>query len=512
MKYDVIIVGGGISGFMTAKHLVDEGINNILILEKNKYPFGIWDRRNPHSCLKSTVTVSSKLYMSISDFPMDEYHADFLPCDFVLDYYEKYANHFKLFPYLKTNVDVIKISKKNNIWYIDAKSLRYVANNIVIASGSNNDCLNIPSESYYENFTGDMYHADQIKQIRHKLYNKNILTVGLSDTASDIAMLLYRENKVTMSTRRGKWFQQRGNVYNAYDTFYSRTMDKYLKCIHGKTNVTKAIGVEFLMSKGGSGVDIWQPKCNYLNSIYVKSRDVIDEVIKGNIIPKKRIVDINDKMIKFEGDKKEHRFDTIIFCTGYKGNNCFGFLERKYIGDRYLHIFVPGDSSIFFIGFVRPYLTSIPMLVELQSRYIAKVIAKKVKLPTKNQMLELIKEGKMKQIIEFPCDYKRVPFIVDPYDYSNTIANKIGAMPNFTKLFKEDISLWYIAMFRSWNHHVYRLNDKREYAIEQLKKVEYGHTHMGLGMLIVHIILWNKDRILALIILIIMYNVIINKK
>ena len=74
---------------------------------------------------------------------------------------------------------------------------------------------------------------------------------------------------------------------------------------------------------------------------------------------------------------------------------------------------------------------------------------------------------------EFPCSYKRVP-IIDPYDYSDMIAQKIGARPNLVKLFFTNRSLWEKIMYDSWTHHIYRLNDpdpkKVKIAIDNIEK------------------------------------------
>lgn len=72
MTYSTIIIGSGISGIFTLKHLIEEGNKNVLVLDKNPEPFGVWNRKN-HPCVyENTHTVSSKLYMTISDFPLPE--------------------------------------------------------------------------------------------------------------------------------------------------------------------------------------------------------------------------------------------------------------------------------------------------------------------------------------------------------------------------------------------------------------------------------------------------------
>lgn len=463
MIYNVLVVGGGISGVMSLKHLLDEGENNIIALNKNPEPFGVWNIKNHPSVLEFTYSVSSKLYLTISDFPMDKKISEFPHHSVVLDYYKKYADHFKLLPYIKNNVEIIKVKKINNIWHSYTKDAVYKSHKIIIATGSVNKCLNYPSDKFFDNFTGEKYHADNFKYYSEKLVNKKILVVGGSDTACDIAVYLSdKNNKVTVSMKNGRWFQPRfAGANNSTDTYYSRIIDHLIKNVVGKKFIHDHFGMKIIdkyYGSYGSGIKEWEPKCHYLNDYYVKSRDIVDAVAKGKIEPRKYIENINGNEIKFIDNKKISVFDVIIFATGYNTKGCFDFLEKNY-DKKYKHIFIPEDDTIFFVGYVRPYLTSIPMLVELQTRWVSKVITQKVKLPLKKNMIEEIEEDFIKSKKEFPCSYKRIP-IVDPYDYCNMIGKNIDAIPNLVNLFITNNKLWTNIMYTSWNHHIFRLNDK----------------------------------------------------
>lgn len=462
MIYNVLIVGGGISGIMSLKHLLDEGETNIIALNKNPEPFGIWNINNHPSVLEFTYSVTSKLYLTISDFPIGKEVSEFPHHSVVLDYYKKYADHFKLLPYIKNNIEVIKVKKINNIWHCYTKDAVYQSYKIIIATGAVNKCLNYPSDKFFDNFTGEKYHSDNFKDYSKKLVNKKILVLGGSDTACDISVYLLDKNKVTVSMKNGRWFQPRFfGAKNSADTLYSRSLDLIIKNIIGKKYVNTNFGlkdVSFYFGSYGSGIKEWEPKCDYLNDYYVKSRDIVDAVAKGKIEPRKYVENINGNKIKFIDNKTISEFDVIIFATGYNTKGCFDFLEKSY-DKKYKHIFVPEDDSIYFIGFIRPYLTSIPMLVELQTRWVSKVITKKIKLPHKMKMIEGINVDFEKSKKEFPCAYKRIP-IVDPYDYCNMIGKNINALPNLFNLFLTNNQLWTNIMFDSWNHHIYRLNDK----------------------------------------------------
>ena len=84
-----------------------------------------------------------------------------------------------------------------------------------------------------------------------------------------------------------------------------------------------------------------------------------------------------------------------------------------------------------------------------------------------------IKNDILNQQKEFPCASERLKTIVDPYDYCNLIANNIDSNVNMFTILITDPYLFYMILFDSWNHHIYRLNDKdtekQKIAIENIK-------------------------------------------
>jgi dimethylaniline monooxygenase (N-oxide forming) len=475
--YNTIIIGSGISGIFTLKHLIEEGNTDVLVLDKNPEPFGVWNINNKPSVFENTYCVSSKLYMTISDFPLPEKTPEFPHHSIILNYYKDYAKHFDLYPYIRQNCTIHTIRKENDKWTIRTNDKTYYASYVVIATGTVNDCPNIPNDEFYKNFTGEMYHSDEYEKIKN-VEGKNILIVGGSDTASDCAMELKNKNNVTVSIKNGAWFQNRNVGANEpADMVYYRTLDFFIKNFLGKSYINDYVhdNVEFWWGNGGTGIDIWQPKCNYLNSYYVKSREVVGEISKGSIIPQNGIKNIDKKKITF-ATRDSDDFDIILFCTGYKPLKCMKFLSHEIVeSNKYKHIYCRDDPSIMFVGFIRPYLTSIPMISELQSRWISKFICGNVMLPSLEIMDFQIKTDAIDQQKEFPCAYDRLKTIVDPYDYCNMIADKIDANINTIKLFFDSPTFLYIVLFGSWNHHVYRLNDnsieKRNIAIKNINAV-----------------------------------------
>ena len=476
--FETIIIGSGISGLMTLKHLKEKNHQNVLVLEKNDSPFGVWNIKNHPSVLPETYCVSSKLYMTISDFPMSDEIPEFPHQSDILKYYYQYAHKFNLLKHIKYHTNVKKVSKYKKIWYLETNKGLYRAHNLVIATGTVNHHLNMPSEDVYQKFTGKIYHADQFKSIRGQLTNKKILLVGVSETSCDLALILKGNNQVTMSSRNGVWMQARTLGANSpADMLYNRYSQQCINIL-GKKLYNKTFFVPFsetflkMWGYNGHGIEEWKTDSDYLASIWNKNRDILTYISKGQINAQGRIIDIDNKTIFFANKKKED-FDIIIFGTGYKPFGGVDFIDKKYYRYLYKHIFSYEDPSLYFVGFIRPFVTGIPMISELQSRWIAQeIVSRNSKLPSKKKMFKIILYDQKKQNLNFPRYAGRVTTLVNPYDYCDMVAKNIGALPNIWKLLFTDIKLFNKLEFHSWNHHIYRLNDdepqKRKIALENI--------------------------------------------
>ena len=63
--YNTIIIGSGISGLFVLKEMKDKNINDVIVIDKNKNPFGVWNIQNHPSVMDNTYSVSSKLLKEI---------------------------------------------------------------------------------------------------------------------------------------------------------------------------------------------------------------------------------------------------------------------------------------------------------------------------------------------------------------------------------------------------------------------------------------------------------------
>jgi len=229
--------------------------------------------------------------------------------------------------------------------------------------------------------------------------------------------------------------------------------------------------LELMWGKGGSGVDVWQPHCRYFHGFLNKSRDVVDKVALGKVQPRGEAVRIEGTKIWFKGRDQPDVIDRIIFATGYHTNLPFLPEEMTYF-DAYKYVFDVDDPSICFIGTVRPMIGSIPALAELQARWAAKVYTGQAKLPSNDQMREIVKKDKLRHKRVFPQDDRSLPALVNHWEYSDVVAAHFGAKPNLTKWFFRSPRRWWKIASAPWSGFLYRVEDPktRELAFKHIEE------------------------------------------
>jgi len=500
--YHTIIIGSGISGLLVLKELKERGIQNVLILDKNPHPFGIWNVKNQLSVTKNTYSISPKLYMTITDFPMKKTVPSYPHHSDILNYYHDYAIHFKLLNHIRNNQAVSEASKQNGKWNVQTSDgNEFWAYNLVVANGSvNSDCLNGSQFDQLGEFSGQLYKSknltsNQQNKLQNKLMElsgKKILIIEMDNIGMKLAKTLKNNNTVFVSSQS---IQTENRAKQASELFYSRYFDFIIKHITGKKILYKFFSKTFMKfmwgSNGNNGINAWKPNHDNLSGYHVKNKTLIKSLSKNAFKLKPSVKKINGSQILFKDNSLE-KIDCILDCSeddNEKTNKCFSFLKmttnsttRDLSKNLYKHIFSPYDQTLYFCGFIRPYLTSVPMLAELQARWIGQEIHSGNKgLPSKITMLKEIQKDRKKDQKEFG-DHNQV--LVNPYNYSGMVASKIKAVPSWIKLFFTNFQIFFVSLFFSWNHHFYRLNDtskqKQKLAMDNIMENSKNCSSIGI--------------------------------
>ena len=477
MDIKVAIIGGGFSGIYALKYCVQEKLK-CKLFESSDSIGGVWkyNKNQSGGVLKNTHASSSIAFLHPTDFPFPEDTPELPHHSLIYEHLEKYIDHFNLRKYIQLNTYIKHIIKKNNKWIVtyfkNENEINEIFDKVIICTGIHQK-PHIPKDKYYENFPKEkIIHSHYYEENKEKFKDKNVVIIGGGETAHDIAceLAIYAKH-VHMSIRNGQWFQ--GKIISTdevADLYFNRFMyyiwGKPYQALIGWTN-------ELAWGNGGTGVKEWQPKTPYSTSFLSKGREHIIWISKGKITPCGKITTIKDNIVNFETCNVAA--DYIILCTGYENTHLKTLLPKTdYDKHKFKLVFDPDDLSLSYCGFIRPIITSIPLICELQARVISKVYSNQIQLPEKNEMMKIIQTDLNIRKQKFQKDWHRLKYLVIPYSYSDELASLIKCKPNMLKLFFTNNYLWRIVFFYPWSQFHYTINSDneeiRKIALHQLEK------------------------------------------
>jgi len=497
----IIVIGAGWSGLYAAKWFIEEGLKDVIVLEKTNDVGGIWVYRENHpgGCYLKTRTTASKAYLHASDFPFSEEVGHFPDHRDVLKFLNDYADHFKLRDYIQFKTHVHKVRKtKDGKWkvvsfvgadlnedprVVGKKQINYY-DIVAVCSGQHQVPFSPIEDEPYKHYKGEVSHAHFYKHPTPDMAEKSVLVVGGGESASDVAAEVCEVAPVTyMSIRQGVWFQDRTvGAHQPADMVFTKHQ-RLLGLSDFQSWLIwlgRYIMLELMWGKGGSGVDVWQPHCKYFHGFLNKSRDVIDKVALGKVQPRGAAVKVDGKCIWFKGRKEPDVVDLIIFATGYRPN--VPFLKGNLIPSRaYKLVFNPHDPTLCFIGSPRPMIGSIPALGELQARWAAKVYSGQVSLPSSDEMIRILEADRLRHKRVFPQDDHSLPHLVNHWEYSDEIGAMFGAKPDLVRWFFRNPFKWWMIISAPWSAFLYHVNDpkRRDEALKNIEKHTWLPNHFS---------------------------------
>lgn len=424
----VCIIGAGSSGITAAKALKEKGIT-FDCFEKGSNIGGVWRFNNDNglsSAYRSLHINTNRVVMAYSDFPMPYDYPMFPHHSDIIEYFENYVEHFKLREHITFNTSVTDVIRNSdgsyNVTLDNRQSFDYQY--VIVANGHHWN-PRFPTPAFKGEFTGEILHSHYYREAE-QVQNKDVLVVGIGNSAVDIACEAARQHKgkVVISTRSGAyitpnwiWSMPFDNLANPLTAKLPLWLQRFL------LNTT-------LWLARGKQEDYGVPKPNrpVLSEHPTLSQDLLNLSGRGLIKFKPNIKEFRGKTVVFE-DGTEQDFDMIIYATGYKIT--FPFLkhyaefdieETNNIG-LYNKVIHPAYKNLFFLALIQP-LGAIMPLAEIQAKWIAKIIKGESKLPSKEAMLKTIEVDKQ----EIAHRYKQTPrhtLQVDFYTYKGIIEKEM---------------------------------------------------------------------------------------
>ncbi|CAI2366805.1 unnamed protein product [Moneuplotes crassus] len=376
----VAIIGAGVSGLISARHLKD--IAHIKVYESKQDIGGCWlyteesERNHPdldsNAYYKLYGNLHSSLYHNLlTNIPKecmtwkDHYHHEdtpyIMPSETFLEYIREYVDKFELTQYIEFNRAVTSLrrveeteenSHKFKIEHVhtntkeESEVVEEYFDYVMVCNG-HFSTPKIPDFKGKDNFKGFQMHMHELRKMEPEDFDdKNVLIVGSCFSAHDLVInILFREDTKDLVHPKKVFITSRSTT---------------------------------LLEKSEDYKDIQNQ-----NLLEIKSGN-IDEIKEDSVV---------------FGDGSEEQIDTIIYATGYKYSFPFIDPDQKivefdskgtngsYFGPLYKKMFCINEPNIFFIGVVERILI-IHSTYERQILLAKEVIQGKITLPSKQEMLE----------------------------------------------------------------------------------------------------------------------------
>ncbi len=105
----VCVIGAGPTGIAAVKALLDQGYHNVVAFDRGSDVGGNWvfdDSAGHSSVFETTHIISSKAFSQYDDYPMPEHCPDYPSHWLLADYFQSYARHFDLYPFIRFGTSV----------------------------------------------------------------------------------------------------------------------------------------------------------------------------------------------------------------------------------------------------------------------------------------------------------------------------------------------------------------------------------------------------------------------
>jgi len=407
---DVVVIGAGISGILSAKYLKEEGLA-FIVLEQSESFGGLWNERSWVS--DQTEAITSNCFTEISDFPLPEEFPTFLKKEHFVKYIALYVEHHKLRAFIRTGELIKSVSKQLDFtdnWIVYSTMRSYRCRSVIISTGLNYDPRPLPP--MFDLFAGKCMHPSNFNEdSKDAIKGSNVLIYGNGETAFDAACRVKDEaSKTVLCVPGGTYFTAKdltegtASLGRTLPDWFNPITDQHsslavtsltlLTTPHMKPLLRGFYGMEAAMSmasKFGHSIDCWNPDYSFYYGSYVgKNAQVLPAIRQSQIIPKRDVAQVSGKTIALD-DGSCHSFDVIVYSMGFRTFDKTPFVDVPK-EELFLNTFCARDPSLAFVGFCRPKMGSSFAVSEIQARAVARTLSNRISLPSREDMLDDCKQ------------------------------------------------------------------------------------------------------------------------
>lgn len=380
------IIGAGCSGLTAAKALLEQGVPYDHF-EMGAAIGGNWRYGNDNgrsSAYRTLHIISSRENMQFSDFPMPEDFPDYGHHSDVLDYFERYAEHFGVTKRITFNTKVTRVvPAANDAWDVttrgpDGEEATQTYGAVLIANG-HHWCPRTPD--FPGTFDGEAMHSHDYRE-PHELAEKRVLVVGMGNSACDIAIDACRiAGRTVVSTRSSAHIIPKYLLGRPTDHWTSIVTDRLPAW--GQAAILRALTYLTAGNQERYGVPL--PEHGVMAAHPTLNQEFLAYVGHGRVKVRANVERLDGDGVVFADGTRE-AFDLIIYATGYHIR--FPFLPDRVfaVGEDnelslYRNVVDPSQPGLYFVGLVQPIGAIMP-LSEVQGQWVAGLLAGEMALPS----------------------------------------------------------------------------------------------------------------------------------
>ncbi len=357
----VCVIGAGASGLAAIKNLREQGFA-VDCFERETSVGGAWNWRHARSPVyASTHLVSSKPFTQFPDFPMPDDWPDYPHHALVLDYLDRYCEHFGLREHVWFGTEVTRVEPADGgYWDVTTRGARggtertqrYGA--VVVANGHNW----FPKQPEYEGlggYRGEVIHASAYKDAA-QLRGRKVLVIGGGNTSCDIAVeAAAQAARCWHSTRRGYWY--------APKYLYGRPADQIndlLRALRLPLRLRQWLFQRVLRRTVGDLTRFGLPRPDHRigETHPIVNSQLVYYIGHGGILPVPDVARFERTGVALT-DGRTIDPDLVVLATGYLPR--FEFLAPDLLAvdahgqpHQHLHAFSPSHPTLFVAGLLQP--------------------------------------------------------------------------------------------------------------------------------------------------------------
>ncbi|HJK89667.1 MAG TPA: NAD(P)-binding domain-containing protein, partial [Polyangiaceae bacterium LLY-WYZ-15_(1-7)] len=357
----VCVIGAGPSGIAAAKALLDEGYANLTIVDRGREVGGNWvfDADSGHSSVfETTHIISSKKFSAYDDFPMPEDYPDYPSHWLLAEYFQAYARHFGLYPFIEFETLVERCEKRpGGGWRVtttkDGRSETRDFEVLVVANGHH---WKPRWPSYPGELECEYLHSHDFKRAE-PFRGKRVLVIGGGNSACDVAVETSRVSGQTdLSWRRGYWVVPKFLFGLPGDHIHNFIVDK-LSFVPAKARLKGLELLLRLMNGPNAAYGLPDPDHPFGTTHPTLNSELLYFIRHGEIRPRPDVARWEGRRVHFT-DGRSAEYDAVIACTGFEIAHPFFDPELIDYSEGpvplYLKMIPEQHDDLYFIGLFQP--------------------------------------------------------------------------------------------------------------------------------------------------------------